>query len=265
MPYLNALRGQFVRRLQSSIEQNLKLYRKEKTWIERFAGNRDWEFATPCKIEGSFNLTLPDDDDLYDLENAIRLHRALPGLTPVQAQDPRLWTRLTHLELWKYMRARWPVERYSEKDKKIVVGRVLEQYFVPQRQSRALIRNGAARLWWAAKLTFDPKRKNPYELTSVLLHSLDIAKNLLERSFGRSPRVTRTFLDYVLRHKNECLREGNRSRLLVRHLTKSLNFHGGICVLDCMTKRDIVAFLNEQKERFESDGELAAATAEEED
>ena len=102
---------------------------------------------------------MPADDCLYDVENAVRLHKALPSLTPVQVQDPRLWARLTHVELWQYMRTRWPVERYDKRD--VAIGRVRERYFVTQRQSRALVRNGAARLRRASKLTFDPERKTP--------------------------------------------------------------------------------------------------------
>ncbi|HEV8071510.1 MAG TPA: DUF6339 family protein [Planctomycetaceae bacterium] len=256
MPVLKAFTKQFVHRLEVAIEDNLARYQEDDPWVAQWAGNESWEMNTPCEIAASLAMALPDETNLYDLENAIRIHKALPSLTPVQAQDPRLWTRLTHVELWKYMRARWPIERYLQK-KEAAIGPIRERYFVAQRQSRALVRNGAARLWWAAKLTFDPNRDNPYELTHVLLTSLDIAKNLLERSFGRSPRITRTFLDYLLRHKDECLQSGNRSRLIVRHLAKALNFHGGVCVLDCMTPREIVSFLNAQKDRLEANGELA--------
>src|SRR5262249_35492451 len=155
-------------------------------------------------------LAPPEGEDLRDLDNAIRLHKAFPDLTPVQAQDPRLWVRLTHVELWGYMRARWPVERYLS-DRGRAERVVLERYFVPQRQGRALLRNGAARLWWTAKVTFDPKRKNPYELTGVLLSKLDIAQQLLERNLGRIPALNHAFLDYLLRHKQDCLDNGEKS------------------------------------------------------
>jgi hypothetical protein len=111
------------------------------------------------------------------------------------------------------------------------------------------MRNGAARLWWAAKLTYDPERSNAYELTHVLLSSLDIAKNLLERNFGRIPRLMHTFLDFLLRNKKQCIDSGNSSRLVVRHLTKALNLHGGVCVLDCMNRRDTATFLQAEMQK----------------
>ncbi|MBN8625466.1 MAG: hypothetical protein J0M17_08260 [Planctomycetes bacterium] len=245
MSTLSVLNRGFLHKLQESIEKNLARYRRNESWLEDWAGDEPWELPTSIEVAEPLKLLLPTEKDLFDFENAVRLHKALPTLTPVQAQDPRLWTRLTHVELWNYMRLRWPIERYENKEK--AVGRMREQYFVAQRQSRALIRNGAARLWWAARLTYDPDRANAYELTHVLLKSLDIAKNLLERNFGRAPTLTRTFLDFVLRNKHECLASGNSSRLVVRHLTKALNFHGGICVLDCMSPKELNAFLDSEK------------------
>ena len=92
------------------------------------------------------------------------MHRAFPTLTREQASDPRLWVRLTHVEGWKYMRRRWNVAP-KIRDEKNPVGYVLEHYFVASSSpSRALTRNGMARLWWYAHLTHDPARKDPYEL-----------------------------------------------------------------------------------------------------
>jgi hypothetical protein len=119
------------------------------------------------------------------------------------------------------------------------------------------MRNGAARLWWAAKLTFDPNRENPYELTGVLLRSLDVAKNLLERNFGRAPSITRAFLEFVLQNLETCLASGNKSRYVVRQLSKALNLHGGVCVLDCMKEEEVLDFLRlettKSLERFATD------------
>jgi hypothetical protein len=83
----------------------------------------------------------------------------------------------------------------------------------------------------------------------VLLTNLDIAQQLLERNFGRIPTLTRTFLDYLLRCRRECLDGGDSSRRLVRRLAKALNLHGGVCLLDCMTADQIVAFLDREKAR----------------
>jgi hypothetical protein len=168
-------------------------------------------------------------------------------------KSAKLELRLTHVELWHYMRKRWPVEKYLP-DRSKAERYILSRYFVAQRQSRALLRNGAVRLWWTAKVTFDPQRKNPYELTEVLLSSLDIAQQLLERNLGRILSLNRTFLDYLLRHKKECLDNGDKSRVLVRRLAKALNFQGGVCVLDCMSNQQIITELDREKEQIVKSG-----------
>ena len=138
------------------------LYAEDESWVEDWAGDAAWEFPTPCEIAAPLELLFPDEGNLFDLENAIRMHKALPSLTPVQAQDPRLWTRLTHVELWEYMRARWPVEKYLEPEPNL--SPIRDRYFVAVKpHSRSLVHNGASRLWWAAKMTCDPDRDNPYE------------------------------------------------------------------------------------------------------
>ena len=140
------------------------------------------------------------------------------------------------------------MEKYLEPE--VNLSPIRDRYFVVQRQSRALVRNGAARLWWAAKMTCDPDRDNPYELTHVLLSRLDIYKNLLERNFGRAMGVTRTFLEFLLLNKEECLSSGDKPRQLVRDLSKAVNLHGGICVLDCKTSTALMDFLKREKDRL---------------
>lgn len=263
MQYIRALNRQFVHKLLDSLPQNVKRYTDKESWVEAWAGKTAWEFPTPCENAAPLTLLLPDEGNLFDLENAIRMHKALPNLTPVQAQDPRLWTRLTHVELWKYMRARWPVEKYLEPE--VNLSPIRDRYFVVQRQSRALVRNGAARLWWAAKMTCDPDRANPYELTSVLLSRLDIYKNLLERNFGRSMGVSRTFLEFLLLNKEECLSSGEKARQLVRDLSKAVNLNGGVCVLDCKSKTSLIDLLYREKDRLAAKNGSADDNGEEED
>ena len=248
MENVRALNRHFMNRLLESLPENVSLYTEEESWVEDWAGKAAWEFSTPCELAAPLELLLPNEGNLFDLENAVRMHKALPTLTPVQAQDPRLWTHLTHVELWAYMRVRWPVEKYLDPEPNL--NPIRDRYFVVKRQSRSLVRNGASRLWWAAKMTFDPDRANPYELTNVLLSRLDIYKNLLERNFGRAVSVSRTFLEFLLLNKEECLSSGEKARQLVRDLSKAVNLHGGFCVLDCKTNTALVDFLNREKDRL---------------
>jgi Family of unknown function (DUF6339) len=147
------------------------------------------------------------------------------------------------------MRKRWAIDAFLDYDQK-AKRFVLSRYFIAQNQSRAILRNGAARLWWSAQLTHDAQRKNPYELTAVLLSRLDIAQQLLERNLGRIKTLRLTFLDFLLNNKSECLDSGQQSRSLVRHLAQSLNMHGGVCLLDCMNSEAIRTFLESEMSAF---------------
>ena len=91
-------------------------------------------------------------------------------------------------------------------------------------------------------------------MTGVLLSKLDIAQQLLERNLGRIPALNHAFLDYLLRHRRECLDNGEKSRVLVRRLAKALNFHGGVCVLDCVSNQQLVAVLDQEKEKTVKSG-----------
>ena len=143
---------------------------------------------------------------------------------------------------------RWPVGRHLD-DVQRAERFILSRYFVARTESRALLRNGAARLWWSSKLTFDPDRTNPYELTAVLLSRLDIAQQLLERNFGRVGTLTKTFLEFMIANPEDCLEPGERSRRVVRHLAQTLNLHGGVCLLDSLKPDDVSSFLEQERIR----------------
>ena len=120
---------------------------------------------------------------------------------------------------------------------------------MPQNQSRALLRNGIARLWWCAKLTYDGARDNPYELTGVLFESLDITQTILEQSLGRIPNVLTGFLEFLFHHK-DLLSGGNANRERIRKLAKYLNLYGGVSLLDSLSKPRITELLETEYERI---------------
>lgn len=236
---------------------NLQKYGWNEVWISELGLRSQREMPTSVQFKSSFALLDPEGDDHKDTENAITLHEALPQLTPLQARDPRLWTRFAHVEFWNYMRKRWPIEKHIADEEK--AARFIEsRYFVAQSQSRALLRNGMARLWWTAKLSYDASRENHYELTTVLLSTLDITQQILERGFGRAPGVSTGFLEFLLRHKETLLTGGDRNRAHIRHLAKFLNMQGGVCILDTLTHSDIVDLLEKEFARISPKPEVIA-------
>src|ERR1035438_1672416 len=144
MPNLAIFKSTFVDTLRAGAAKNLTRYMADPLWVTTVGAKADRDLPTSMVLRESLDLIVPDagasvqDRAAKDLDNAIRAHKALPELTRLQARDPRLWTRLTHLDLWPYMRRRWPIEYYQKRDgDKVAAGRVLERYFVPQSQSRS--------------------------------------------------------------------------------------------------------------------------------
>jgi hypothetical protein len=244
MPFLTIFRQTFVDGLKSSVPSNLGNYRREDKWATQLGTKTSREIETRVEMKSALTLDEPDGENLKDLENAIRVHKALQQLTPLQARDPRVWTRLAHVDCWKYMRGRWPVERWEKGGAEKVARGVVGRYFVPGSDSRALLRNGIARLWWTAQLTYDATRDNPYELTSVLFSKEDIMQQMVERNMGRGPEILTGFLEFLLQNKSELLTGGDKNRDRIRRLAKFLNMYGGVCLLDCLSQTDIIRVLS---------------------
>lgn len=231
-----------VNSLAANISQNLAKYKAAKPWaagVPRLVSS-----TLPTKLEPVQKIELepPDEGELHDFRNAVRLHKALPELTPLQARDPRLWTRLAHVDCWEYMRARWDVAGKGA-NRENPVQFIRDRYFVMRNESRALLRHGIARLWWNAHLTYDPNRTNPYELTAALLSRLDITQQLTERNFGRCRRVLHGFLAFLQSRQPTLLTKGEESRRIIRLLAAHMNLTGGTTILDVLSHAEITAIL----------------------
>jgi len=248
---LELFRNSHVLELRAAIRQNLARYAERKPWAARTAPREQVRLTSSLELATPLELELPTGADLKDLENSIILHRALPDLTPLRARDPRLWTRLTHVECWSYMRAKWDIDKKTRDDGAKHVY-ILQHYFILRRESRALLRNGIARLWWFSHLTHDPKREDPYELTKTLLSLLDIAKVLLEVNFGRAPQIRTGFLDFLRLNGSRLGSSAGQRRLIIRALSKMLNMQGGVTILDSLSCEDVMRLLESELSLAES-------------
>jgi len=220
--YLNQLRN-----LAKEKEQWLEHCDISNPWLTNYFGHEKWYGDTDIAIQERLELTIGGPEN--DVKNSIKVYELLGDkLTPVQACDPRLWAFLCHETCWSYMVNRWKPE--AERD-------IRSRYFLDGNDSRALSRNGIARLWWFAHLTYDRDRANPYELLEVLISEQNIQHNLLERNFGRNKIILHTILDFIKSHP-----EINKKEDYER-LGKIINRWGGVRLLDCLTKKDIVDYL----------------------
>ncbi len=226
------------------IADNLNRYTKRQPWLSDRPVYAKHFVKSTIIVQKKPKLLLPSGDSFYDFENAVEIHGCYQ-LTPVQASDPRLWARLVHVEAWDYMQLRWPVS--NDKNPKYV----RQRYFVAGTDSRAISRNGIARLWWSAEITKNAKSQNdPYKLTRIMLSKLDITQQLLERSYGRSRPLVQGALRFIEKNADDCLHDGQKSRDRVRHLAKQLFRGSGVTILDSMPESNLHEFLGEELGRF---------------
>lgn len=249
------IKRSYLDRLMNIDSVNLKnKYTQGKPWLSDYFGHTNWFGESKIEIESYPDFATKDtieEDELeritplyhrlkdkitdtakVDIVNSIRLYEALKGKIDItQATDSRLWAYLSHETYWDFMIIRWPPEKQS----------ILDRFFVNGSDSRALSRNGIARLWWFANLTVREKNPFPYELTAILLSNQNIQHGFLERRFGRSRKVLHTSLDFI-RDNYEHFYEGS-TKPKVDELSKIINRLGGVRLLDCQTSEEITSYL----------------------
>lgn len=229
--------------LKSRIRTNVARYQQESPWIDEVFEGATWHQEAAVRAT-DIELRMPDKDNLYDVENTEAVYTALETLTPAQAADERLWTALSHSYFWEYMTKRWPVS-----DKKNKEEFIRTRYFFMTDRSRALVRNGIARLWWYGHFTYEPDRADPFELTRVLLSKLDIAQSILERNVSNVPGLARAVLDSL--HERKEMARPFDDRHEFRSLMRHLNAMGGVTILDTVDRSEFQDIVGRKIESIE--------------
>ena len=224
-------------KLRTAIAPNQGRYAGEQPWLGSFFGSSAWRFESDLVQAPQLVLKIPESKAAFtesDLENTRIVYAGLRHLSPLQAADPRLWAYLTHEAHWEYMRKRWPIEGDGKRDP---LKFIQERYLFMPNLSRALIRNGIARLWWYGYCSYDAKRSDPFELTAVLLKNLDVTQSILERAFSLNRSVTQTVLEILL--EREQMGRPFYLRYQVRELARYLVRVGGVTILDALDKAEL--------------------------
>jgi hypothetical protein len=206
-----------------------------------FAYSKEGEIPNiEIKVKQS-ELILPEGGHLNDFENSKIVFGSYPFLNPVQATDPRLWTYLSHVTYWKYMKARRPIEEQPSSKR---VDYILEHWFV-RPSAESLLRNDISLLWWVSYLTYDESRKDPYELTSEAFSMLDYTRHLLPGTQGRNRDFTHALLEYVIENR-DLFKDYKESK--VRFLMRKANNIAGYKVFPGLSKAEIKNIFENYKE-----------------
>lgn len=130
-----------------------------------------------------------------DFESSKAVYMALNKLTPIQASDPRLWTYLTHVDLYEYMTKRWRDFISGETNK---TDYLIDHWFVKTPSQQCLMRNAISGLWWAAYLSYDVSRSDPFELTAVFFKDLDLpTRTIGTYRIGRHKDAVKGVLQFI--------------------------------------------------------------------
>lgn len=231
MSTLKVFKESVVNSLRELMKSDVSNYQRNEPWVEELFPERSL-FATTRLAELPDDLLLmPEGDEKFDLENSERLYSALRGLTLTQASDPRLWTYLTHIKYWKYMRKRWPIKEGAEAEK--VRGSVVSRYFLVGDKARALTRNGVARLWWAGHTCYSSSPPgNEFAYAKALFATQDVYASLMERAFSKNRKIIQPVLSVLTKELEKGSPFDDRDN--VRDLGKHLVLLGGAMVLDIL-------------------------------
>lgn len=250
-----------VNSLRERVKTDVSSYQFDEPWVEELFPERSL-FATTKLAELPDDLLLmPEGDEKFDLENSERLYSALRGLTLTQAADPRLWTYLTHIKYWKYMRKRWPIKVGTEADK--VKGSIISRYFLVGDKARALTRNGVARLWWAGHTCYSSAPTgSEFAYAKALFATQDVYASLMERAFSKNKKIIQPVLSVLTKELEKGSPFDDRDK--VRDLGKHLVLLGGAMVLDILDPATIetivekfIADLEENERVSEKEIDLA--------
>lgn len=181
-----------------------------------------------------------------DTEDAIALHKWLSAATPKIPRsvfgDERLWTALCHGTFADYMVQRWgtdlPDDILPEEDQNDIkgkpegYGRISIRFFVKGASQRGIVRNGLARLFWAADLALEAD--GTYDLVRQMFRKQDIHQNIIERSMCIDSELTKKMLKEFAQ-----LDDGALSKAKIQLVAKIVNGAGGTRTLETVSRDDM--------------------------
>lgn len=226
--------------LKANVQGNIKNYSQPTNeWIYDYFGGEN-PFA-PYKTQvNDFQLISQKDDgqDLgaVDTENAIRLYESMKGISDTQATEERLWAGLCHGDFWGYMNKRWENAQANGDIKAVLESR----YFFKNGTKRSLFTNTLSRLWWMARLTYDPNRKDPYELTRYM--SKDFASKILilfSSNYMGNSSISRGLISALIELENNNYTLPGRKQNVFIQAGRFLNVFGGTHILDYFSEEEI--------------------------
>jgi hypothetical protein len=198
-------------------------------------------------------------DVANDFANALSLFAALPGLTPSQAADPRLWTTLTLKDYWAYATSRYPITgaglfgRLRANDQRTQAERqadahqnwVKTHYFAGTPRIR-LRDNAVSRLWWMAHYANGFPGHEASEILEVLIGgNQDVMRTLVSDRpwLSSSPNLATAVIEILLEDETFTKRPAEERRYGFRRFLRHVDLLAGRRVLGYLPVADLKAEL----------------------
>lgn len=189
MAYQRYIKSQAIDKIKDEVANGIEL----KRYLE------DEFILSDDDIQVIPQIHEPEDlqsrmNETSDFLSAIELYRAYKMLSPVQATDTYFWESLAHLNLFKYVKKRWPLSEDT-----LNPSYIKQHWFVSS--SSQVSRHTLASLWWSVYLTIDEDADNPFELTEVIFRN----QTFRTRTYGSSlvfpiKEANLGILRYILDH-----------------------------------------------------------------
>ena len=167
-----------------------------------------------------------------DLETAIAIYEAFQNISPVYAQQEELWTYLTHVDLFDYVKERWEIPSDATDEEKI---NHIEHHVY---------------------LTISPDLEDKYELTRYLFKNTEFRTS----SFGELPLIRyqgamKGILEFVRDNESMFGSGFNAKARYIRHLFNILGGYKNIASLPSEffynileNKKNIIKDIHEAKD-----------------
>lgn len=171
-----------------------------------------------------------------DYDAAIVLYETYKkaGLTRLQASDDAFWLYLTHVDLFQYMKKRFPTvvndkmfgkynkddETKENQDKAKSHINYVGIHWMFQRET---VRNGLAGLWWDVYCTVDENDiENPYKFTRFLFDHYDMRSiNFANYALFRNKAQVRGIIGWLMKHEDVTATNfQNRLRFIAKHFNR---------------------------------------------
>ena len=231
--------------LKTNIRNNIRNYNlPTNEWVYDFFDGespfleyknqiKDFQFDTSAEESGEIGK--------QEVKNIKRLYSSMINITDTQATDERLWAGLTHGDFYDFLNKRWKRDSEINNTKKAEMA-VKSRFFLGGSNGlrRSLFNNPLSKLWWIGRLTYDQKRKDPFELTSFFSEDYGTKTLILFSSnYMSNSNVAKGLLSALLELEQDYKVFGTTKRGLYYKASQYLNVYGGTHILDYYSEEEI--------------------------